>query len=74
MPVFNLSMVVNGHWRLGLGDFVTAQEAVLALKHHVATYSAISRPTFAKSWNKQSLRIDYGAKDCYYLIERKDRQ
>ena len=44
--------------------------AVKALKAHQAVYSAINNPRFSKSMSGETIRIDYGAKDCYYLIER----
>ena len=32
------------------------------------THSAITNPRYAKSTSGDSIRIDYGAKDCYYTI------
>lgn len=37
--------------------------------NHVYAYSAISEPRFRKSMSGSSIRIDYGAKTCYYLLE-----
>lgn len=37
-------------------------------KHTKKTSSAINNPRFRKSMSGNTIRIDYGAVDCYYLI------
>lgn len=39
-----------------------------AIKEHVRVNSAIINPRYSKSMSGEAIRIDYGAKDCYYLI------
>ncbi|MFS9323577.1 hypothetical protein QM369_00205 [Streptococcus lutetiensis] len=61
--------VVNGYRKFHLGFFDDGQKAVEALKRDVAINSAIHEPRFRQSRSTNSIRIDYGAKACYYLLE-----
>ena len=66
--MFKLQHIINGFYPFELGTFDDVQNAVDALKEHVRVNSAITNPTYSKSMRGNSIRIDYGAKDCYYLI------
>ena len=66
--MFKLQHIINGFYPITLGTFNDAQNAVEAIKDHVRTHSAITDPRYAKSTSGDSIRIDYGAKDCYYTI------
>lgn len=61
--------VVNGYRKFHLGFFDDGQKAVEALKRDVAINSAIHEPRFRKSMSDDDIRIDYGAKTCYYLLQ-----
>lgn len=61
--------VVNGYRKFHLGFFDDGQEAVEATKRDIAINSAIHKPRFRQSRSTNSIRIDYGAKTCYYLLE-----
>lgn len=61
--------VINGYRKFHLGFFDDMHQAIKALKNHAYAYSAIPEPRFRKSMSGNSIRIDYGAKDCYYLLE-----
>lgn len=61
--------VVNGYRKFHLGFFDDGQEAVEAMKRDVAINSAIHEPRFRKTLRDNTIRIDYGAKTCYYLLE-----
>lgn len=61
--------VINGYRKFHLGFYDDMHQAIKALKNHVYAYSAISEPRFRKSMSGNSIRIDYGAKTCYYLLE-----
>jgi hypothetical protein len=61
--------VINGYRKFHLGFFDDMHQAIKALKNHAYAYSAISEPRFRKSMSGNSIRIDYGAKTCYYLLE-----
>lgn len=66
--MIELYFIFNGHRRFYLGEFV--HSAINALKEHQSTSSAINNPCFRKSMSGETIRIDYGAVDCYYLITR----
>ena len=68
--MIELYFIFNGHRRFYLGEFVHVHSAINALKEHQATSSAINNPRFRKSMSGETIRIDYGAVDCYYLITR----
>lgn len=71
--MIELYFVYNGHRKKYIGTFLHPHSAISALKGHQATYSAITKPRFVKTLSGDSIRIDYGARDCYYLIGRKKR-
>ena len=65
--------VINGYRKFHLGFYDDMRQAIKALKNnHVYAYSAISEPRFRKSMSGNSIRIDYGAKTCYYLLEARE--
>ncbi|HEM4246454.1 hypothetical protein HO939_05130 [Streptococcus suis] len=66
--MIELYFIFNGHRRYHLGNFVQVQDAIDALKEHQKSSSAINNPRFRKSMSGNTIRIDYGAVDCYYLI------
>ena len=66
--MIELYFIFNGHRRFYLGEFV--HSAINALKEHQSTSSAINNPCFRKSMSGETIRIDYGAVDYYYLITR----
>ena len=69
--MFNLYFIFNGHKRTLLGCFYNIHDAVDEVKEHVYANSAITHPRYSKSMSGDCIRIDYGAKDCYYTIEKK---
>ena len=68
--MIELYFIFNGHRMFYLGEFVHGHSAINALKEHQATSSAINNPCFLKSMSGNTIRIDYGSVDCYYLITR----
>ena len=66
--MIELHFIFNGHRRYHLGNFVQVQDAINALKAHQKLTSAINTPRFRKSMSGNTIRIDYGSVDCYYLI------
>lgn len=66
--MFTVQHIINGFYSISLGSFDDIQEAVTAIKEHVVFSSAITNPRYSKSMHGNSVRIDYSAKDCYYLI------
>ncbi|WP_161979788.1 hypothetical protein [Streptococcus sp. S784/96/1] len=71
--MIELYFVYNGYRKRHLGSFEQVQSAVTALKAHQASNSAITNPTFVKSMSGDNIRIDYGARDCYYLMTKNRR-
>ena len=61
--------VINGYRKFHLSFYDSGQEAVEAMKRDIAINSAIHEPRFRQSRSTNSIRIDYGAKACYYLLE-----
>lgn len=72
--MIELYFVYNGYRKIYLGSFEQVQSAVTALKTHQASSSAITNPTFIKSMSGENIRIDYGARDCYYLMTKGGQQ
>ncbi|TWS99292.1 hypothetical protein FRX57_02910 [Streptococcus cuniculipharyngis] len=72
--MIELVFVFNGSRQVGLGSYETGDEAVAALKEHVRVNSAITQPVYHKSMSGGQIRIDYGARDCYYLLKEKEEQ
>lgn len=66
--MFKLQHIVNGFYPITIGNFDNVQDAVDAIKSHVRANSAIINPRYTKSMSGEAIRIDYGAKDCYYLL------
>jgi hypothetical protein len=69
-----LYFVYNGHRKILIGSFGHIHSVIKELKKHQASYSAINHPNFVKSMSGENIRIDYGARDCYYLITKKETQ
>ena len=65
--MLNLYFVYNGHRKILIGSFNNVDELIERMKDHQWAYSGITRPHFVKHIKKDSVRFDYGAKDCYYL-------
>lgn len=72
--MIDLYFVYNGHRKFYLGTFEHIHSAIKALKEHQYVNSAITKPHFSKSMVNDVIRIDYGARDCYYLIVASERQ
>lgn len=72
--MIELYFIYNGYRKIYLGSFEQVQSAVTALKTHQASNSAITNPTFIKSMSGETIRIDYGANDCYYLLTKKTEE
>lgn len=72
--MIELYFIFNGHRRFYLGEFVHVHSAINVLIEHQSTSSAINNPCFRKSMSGETIRIDYGAVDCYYLITKKETQ
>ena len=64
--------VVNGYRKFHIGFYDNIQDAVKALKKEVDINSAINKPKYRKSLRGNTIRIDYGAKTCYYLIQPRE--
>lgn len=71
--MIELVFIFNGYREVTLGSYETGDEAILALKNHVRVNSAISKPVYQKSMSGGQIRIDYGARDCYYLLRAVER-
>ena len=65
--MLKLYFVYNGHRRFFLGYFNTVDELIERMKSHQKAYSSITKPKFRKYIEKDDVRFDYGAIDCYYL-------
>ena len=61
--------VIDGYRKFHLGFFDDGQEAVKAMKRDIAINSAIHEPRLRKTMSGDTIRIDYGAKNCYYLLQ-----
>ncbi len=66
--MFKVMHMINGFYPIHLGYYSNIKEVVEAIKKHVRANSAISNPRYSKCWKNNHIRIDYGAKDCYFLI------
>lgn len=70
MSLLKVTWMLHGHYPVGIGKYNRIQDAVEAIKDFVFAHSGITYPRYAKSRSGDVIRIDYGAKDCYFLIER----
>lgn len=72
--MFLVKHIVNGFYPIVIGEFNHIQLAADAIKSDVSIHSAIFNPKYQKSLSKDGnvIRIDYGARDCYYVIEGKN--
>lgn len=63
--------IVNGHRKFHIGFFDNIQDAVKTLKREVAINSEIDKPRWDRNYNEanDTIRIDYGLKTCYYLMQ-----
>ncbi|HEM6112245.1 TPA: hypothetical protein U2B98_001191 [Streptococcus suis] len=64
------TMIINGHQPVNIGYFDTKESAAEAIINHAKNNSAEKRlrSIATKKIRSQTIRIDYGAVDCYYLI------
>ena len=65
--MLKLYFVYNGHRRLFLGEYNNVDDLIEYMKDHQWAHSGITRPHFVKHIKKDSVRFDYGERDCYYL-------
>lgn len=65
--MLTLYFVYNGYCKLFLGEYTNVDDLIEDMKDHQWAYSGITRPHFTKHIKKDSVRFDYGAKDCYHL-------
>lgn len=68
--MLEVTVYINGFYPIGIGHFYNIHETIAGIKEHVRVHSAITQPRYSKSMSGDSIRIDYGAPDCYYLIEK----
>ncbi|NQP58242.1 hypothetical protein HO913_02755 [Streptococcus suis] len=70
---YEVTMIINGHQPVHIGYYASKEKAAEAIIEHAKKNSAEKRLRFiaSKKIRGQTIRIDYGACDCYYLIERK---
>lgn len=65
--MLKLYFVYNGHRRLFIGKYNNVDDLIEDMMDHQWAHSGITRPHFVKHIKKDSVRFDYGARDCYYL-------
>lgn len=67
--------MIHGFYPILIGDYFSKETAMEAIMEDVRVNSAIFKPKYVASKGARSnkIRIDYGAKDCYYLIERRNK-
>ncbi|WP_105107932.1 hypothetical protein [Streptococcus suis] len=75
MP-YRATLILNGHQPVNIGYFDTKESAAEAIINHAKNNSAEKRLRFiaTKKIRSQTIRIDYGAVDCYYLITISNRK
>lgn len=61
--------VYEGYFKQLLGRTSEVQEAVKMIKEHHAKLQRSDKARWKKSLGRGTIRIDYGAKDCYYVME-----
>ncbi|CQR24597.1 hypothetical protein BN1356_00941 [Streptococcus varani] len=73
---FEAKWILHGFYPIHVGFYDTKELAAEALIGHAEVYSAITNKRFVASKKTRSnqIRLDYGAKDCYYLIEEMERE
>ena len=69
---YEATMIINGHQPVHIGYYANKEKAAEAIINHAKNNSAEKRLRFiaSKKIRSQTIRIDYGAVDCYYLITR----
>ena len=67
---YEATMIINGHQPVHIGYYPNKEEAAEAIINHAKSNSAEKRLRFiaSKKIRSQTIRIDYGSVDCYYLI------
>ena len=65
--MLKLYFVYNGYCRLFLGEYNNVDDLIEDMKYYQWAFSGITRPRFKKYIEKDDVRFDYGAVDCYYL-------
>lgn len=73
---YEATMIINGHQPVHIGNYPNKEKAAEAIIEHAKNNSAEKRLRFiaSKKIRSQTIRIDYGAVDCYYLITKKETQ
>ncbi|HFU4217117.1 TPA: hypothetical protein ACGO8M_000493 [Streptococcus suis] len=70
------TLILNGHQPVHIGYYASKEKAAEAIIEHAKSNSAEKRLRFiaSKKIRSQTIRIDYGAIDCYYLITISNRK
>ena len=73
---YEATMIINGHQPIHIGNYSNKEKAAEAIIEHAKNNSAEKRLRFiaSKKIRSQTIRIDYGSVDCYYLITKKETQ
>ncbi|HEM3710158.1 TPA: hypothetical protein U1D09_000279 [Streptococcus suis] len=73
---YEATLIINGHQPVHIGNYPNKEKAAEAIIEHANNNSAENRLRFiaSKKIRSQTIRIDYGAVDCYYLIIKKETQ
>lgn len=71
---YEAKLMLYGYKEVHIARFETKELAAQAIVEHILETSSLTRPKVVATMKIRSkeIRIDYGAKDCYYLIERKE--
>ena len=67
---YEATFMLYGYTAVPIGQFETKELAAQAIVDHIIENSGIPRPRVVatKKIRSKEIRIDYGAKTCYYLI------
>lgn len=73
---YEATMIINGHQPIHIGNYSNKEKDAEAIIEHAKNNSAEKRLRFiaSKKIRSQTIRIDYGSVDCYYLITKKETQ
>ncbi len=73
---YEATMIINRHQPIHIGNYSNKEKAAEAIIEHAKNNSAEKRLRFiaSKKIRSQTIRIDYGSVDCYYLITKKETQ
>lgn len=72
---YEATMIINGYQTVHIGYYDNKEKAARAIIAHILENSGLPRPRVVATIQIRSkkIRIDYGSKTCYYLIERRKR-